>query len=130
MLQKEQEEKQTAMNKKQAEELIPLYQEAMTIKEYCLTRYKSEHLQRLYKEKYNSIVDKVEEIETWLDSIEDAELRDIMRLRYEMGITQQDIADRKGYERSTVAMKIKRYWKKKERADNEESKPKEETQVK
>lgn len=49
-----------------------------------------------------------EGIEEVLDSVDDPEMRAILRLRYVNGLTQEQIADEMGYSRSAVAMKLKR----------------------
>lgn len=59
-------------------------------------------LYRIQRERY--------EIEDWLDGVADPEIRDILRLQYINGLTQKQIADELGYERSGIASKIKRFW--------------------
>lgn len=65
--------------------------------------------QRLY-EKQRQIQQEIAFLEDWLDSVEDPELRDILRLQYINGLTQEEIAQELGYERSGIASKIKRFW--------------------
>ena len=65
--------------------------------------------QKLYDKLYR-IQQERQELEDWLDSIGDPEIRDILRLQYINGLTQEQIADELGYERSGIASKIKRFW--------------------
>lgn len=65
--------------------------------------------QKLY-DKLNRIQQDRQEIEDWLDGVADPEIRDILRLQYINGLTQEQIADELGYERSGIASKIKRFW--------------------
>lgn len=53
-----------------------------------------------------------QELEDWLDSVGDPEMRDILRLQYINGLTQEQIADELGYSRAAIAQKIKRFWDK------------------
>lgn len=67
-------------------------------------RHKMEH-----KEAVLSL--RVEEMEDWLDGIEDSEMRDILRLYYVMGLSQEEIGYRKGYSREGITKKLDRFWK-------------------
>lgn len=49
-------------------------------------------------------------LESWLDSVEDPEMRDILRLLYINGLTQEQAADELGYARETVSRKLKNFW--------------------
>lgn len=65
--------------------------------------------QRLYN-KQRQIQQEITFLEDWLDSVEDPELRDILRLQYVNGLTQEQIADELGYARETVSRKLKVFW--------------------
>ncbi|MFR1698780.1 MAG: RNA polymerase sigma factor [Anaerovoracaceae bacterium] len=65
-------------------------------------------LQNRLSQKFMEIQDERERIEEYLDSVDDPELRTILRLKYINGLTQEQIAEEMGYSRSAVAMKIKR----------------------
>lgn len=65
--------------------------------------------QRLY-EKHRQIQKEIAYLESWLDSVEDPEMRDILRLLYINGLTQEEIAAELGYTRSGIATKVKRFW--------------------
>lgn len=65
--------------------------------------------QKLY-EKQRQIQAEVAFLEDWLDSIDDPEMRDILRLQYINGLTQEQIAAELGYARETVSRKLKAFW--------------------
>ena len=65
--------------------------------------------QRLY-EKLGRIQAERWCLENWLDSVQDPELRDIQRLQYVNGLTQEEIAQELGYARETVSRKLKAFW--------------------
>lgn len=67
-------------------------------------------LKRRLGEKLCSIQDEIAELEQWLDGVEDPQLRDILRLQYMNGLTQEEIAEELGYSRSAIAMALKRFW--------------------
>ena len=57
------------------------------------------------------IAAEISEIEDWMDGVEDAEIRDILRLQYVYGKTQGEIAEELGYSRTGIEMKLARFWK-------------------
>lgn len=65
--------------------------------------------QRLY-EKLGRIQAERMMLENWLDSVQDPELRDILRLQYINGLTQEEVAQELGYSRSAIAMKLQKFW--------------------
>lgn len=65
--------------------------------------------QRLY-EKHRKIQKEIVYLEGWLDSVSDPEMRDILRLMYINGLTQEEIAAELGYTRAAIAQKLKRFW--------------------
>lgn len=52
----------------------------------------------------------IEEVERFIEGIDDPEMRNILTMRYELGMTQEQIADQYGYERSTISKKISDFW--------------------
>ena len=66
--------------------------------------------QRLY-EKLRKIQKEIAYLESWLDSVEDPEIRDILRLLYINGLTQERIAAELGYSVRTVKRKLHMFWK-------------------
>lgn len=67
-------------------------------------------LQRKLQRKLEQIQDKVEEMEEWLDSVEDPEIRTILRMMYRNNLNQKQIGEELGYDRSTVSKKLKKFW--------------------
>lgn len=65
--------------------------------------------QRLY-EKHRQIQGEIAFLEEWLDSIPDPEIRDILRLLYINGLTQERIAAELGYSVITIKRRLKNFW--------------------
>ena len=55
---------------------------------------------------------KIQQMERFLDGVEDAELREILRLRYQDGKSQEEVGELLGYSREAVAKKEQRFWQK------------------
>lgn len=66
--------------------------------------------QKLY-EKQRQIQQEIAFLEDWLDRVEDPELRDILRLQYINGLTQEQIAVELGYSERTIRRKLCEFWK-------------------
>ena len=62
-------------------------------------------------EKLRKINDKIRKMEKFLDSVEDAEMREILRLRYQDGMTQEEVGKVLGYSRPAIQKKEERFWK-------------------
>ena len=67
--------------------------------------------QRLY-EKLGRIQAERWYLENWLDGVQDPELRDILRLQYVNGLTQEEIAQELGYSVITIKRRLKAFWEK------------------
>lgn len=67
--------------------------------------------QRLY-EKLGRIQAERMMLENWLDNVPDPELRDILRLQYINGLTQEEIAQELGYSVITIKRKLRAFWEK------------------
>lgn len=81
----------------------------ITIRGYSTEKY--EMLKKRLQKKLQKINTEVLELESWLDGVEDAELRDILRLQYLNGMTQEEIAEELGYARETISRKLREFWK-------------------
>ena len=62
------------------------------------------------REKIAKVRAEIEEVERYIESVEDPEMRNILTMYYELGMTHEQIAERYGYERSTITKKIKDFW--------------------
>lgn len=71
---------------------------------------KRPELQQKYYDKLRRINEEIASIEDWLDSVSDPELRDILRLQYVTGLTQEQIAEELNYDRRTIQRKLKKFW--------------------
>lgn len=69
-------------------------------------------------ERRDAFIDLEIEIGKAIEEIEGADLRQIIEDKYIKGLTDQEIADKMGYERSTVSHKINRYFAKIENCHN------------
>ena len=65
--------------------------------------------QRLY-DKLRAIQSEVDELEKWLSSVGDPQIRDFLRLQYIKGLTHEQIAEEIGCARETVTRKLKKFW--------------------
>lgn len=67
-------------------------------------------------ERYQSIAKRLKEqihdTENELEHIEDPVIRDIFRLYYQEGLSEEEVGDRKGYSRSAISTKINDFWNK------------------
>lgn len=60
--------------------------------------------------KLHAVSDRIQAMEAFLDDVEDAEMREILRLRYQDGMTHEEIGDVIGYSRQAVQKKEERFW--------------------
>lgn len=67
------------------------------------------------REKGKTLLIAVEEIESYLDSIDDKTMRLILREIYIKGHTQREVAEKICCSRSAIAQKLKRHWDKEKR---------------
>lgn len=61
--------------------------------------------------KLRKIQEEIAALESWLDSVEDPDMRDILRLLYINGLTQEQAADELGYSVITIKRRLKNFWK-------------------
>lgn len=71
---------------------------------------KSDRLLEKINQKQMELEQKVAELEDYIEEVEEAEMRDIIRLYYVEGYSQEQIGELKGYDRSTIAKKLNRFW--------------------
>lgn len=80
----------------------------ITIRGYSTEEY--ERLKKRLQKKLRKINVEILEMELWMDGVEDAELRDILRMQYINGMTQEEIAEELGYSVITVKRRLKKFW--------------------
>ena len=69
--------------------------------------------------KTNKLRNKIYDIEIWLDDIEDSFMRDVIRLYYVCGKTQEEIGRRKHYSQARINQRIEDFWQEYEAATGE-----------
>lgn len=62
--------------------------------------------------KLDELQEQLKAMEDWLDTVEDSEMRVILRLKYRNSMTHQEIAGQLGYSRIAITQKISRFFKK------------------
>lgn len=67
-------------------------------------------LQMKYKEKVGRLTAEILLMEIFLDKVQDAEMRQILRYRYEDGMTHAEVGEKMGYSRETIQKKEWRFW--------------------
>lgn len=78
----------------------------ITIQGYSTQKH--DRLKRRLQDKLRDIQDEIAELEEWLGSVEDPELRDILRLQCVNGLTQEQIAEELGYSVRTIQRKVEK----------------------
>ena len=68
-------------------------------------------LENLLRKKRRQLLDKITAFETWLDTVQDPQIRAILRLHYRDGLSQQDIGQRLGYTQARVSQIINDFWR-------------------
>lgn len=71
---------------------------------------KGERLRKRLERRLGDLQEMLLEMEDWLDTVPDAEMRAILRLKFRNGMKDREIADELGYSRAGIAMKIKRFF--------------------
>jgi len=69
-----------------------------------------DRLAKLMRSKEKQRIRLVTEMEEWIENVDDAEMRAILRYYYRDGMTQEEIGDFMGYARTGIASKLKRFW--------------------
>lgn len=72
---------------------------------------KRQQLIKKLARKLADIQDMIADMEDWLDDVADSEARNILRLTYVNGLTQNEIGTEIGYDQSAISKKMKTFWK-------------------
>lgn len=67
-------------------------------------------LRRKVERKCEELQEQMLFMEEWLDGVQDSETRDILRMKYRNGLSDNQIGMELGYTRSAIAMKIQRFF--------------------
>ena len=67
-------------------------------------------LQDQYRRKEGDIARKIMQMEKFLDTVQDPEMRTILRMRYEDGMTHEQIGKMLGWSQQAVEKKERRFW--------------------
>lgn len=73
---------------------------------------KSKTLEKQIDRNVQKITDKLKEMERWMADIDDPFMRDVIRLYYAEGLTQEEIGIIKGYEQPLISKRLKEFWNK------------------
>lgn len=74
-------------------------------------------LQMKYSQKAGDLTREILLMEIFLDKVEDPEMRQILRYRYEDGMTHEQIAEKMGYSRTAIQKKEERFWNEQEEVE-------------
>ena len=75
-------------------------------------------LRNKLRQKHKKLHASILELEEWLDTIENSEMRTIIRMHYEHGMTHEEIARKFGCSKSTITKKINNFFKKQKLSPN------------
>lgn len=109
----------------EANKFSPKHEIADTVKDYRTGKGKPiaihgygnkewQSLQMKYKQKKGEAVRRVLLIEIFMDKVEDSEMRQILRYRYEDGLTHEEIGEKMGYSRQAIQKREERFWNEQE----------------
>lgn len=99
----------------------PKHEVADTVKDYRTGQGKTvvihgygneewKKLQMKYKQKVGDITRRILLMEIFLDNVKDAEMRQILRYRYEDGLSQEQVGEKMGYSRQAIQKREERFW--------------------
>ncbi len=95
---------------------------SLGVKRTLVIRGQSDHRSRKIEEritiKSKRLENEVLLLENYLDDVEDSEMRDILRLYFAEGLTQEEIGRRKGYSRQAITSKIDKFFEKDKSSTN------------
>ena len=70
------------------------------------------HLKKRLEQKLGELQERLLDMEAWVDTVEDSEIKAILRLKYRNGMTYEQIGEELGYTAVGIRQKISRFWKK------------------
>ena len=69
------------------------------------------HIKKRLQAQLEALEAEINAIEDYLETLEDIEMRAILRLRYRCNMKLEQIGDELGYDRSTIGKKLSEFWK-------------------
>lgn len=76
--------------------------------------YGDKNWQKLRDQWYTKLIKisgRIQQMEHFLDGVDDAEMRELLRLRYQDGLSQEEVGEKMGYSRQAIQKKEERFWK-------------------
>lgn len=70
-------------------------------------------LKAILQIKLDELQEQLKAMEDWLDTVEDSEMRVILRLKYRNGLSQKEIGMQFKYDKSTISKKLRDFFKNK-----------------
>jgi len=68
-------------------------------------------LEKMLRKKRRQLLAQITAFEEWLDTVQDPQLRAILRLHYRDGLSQSEIGDQLGYTQARVSQLINDFWR-------------------
>ena len=68
-------------------------------------------LEKMLRKKRRQLLDQITAFEEWLDTVQDPQIRAILRLHYRDGLSQSEIGEQLGYTQARVSQLINDFWR-------------------
>ncbi|MDD4566091.1 MAG: hypothetical protein PHE79_11535 [Eubacteriales bacterium] len=81
-----------------------------TIRICGVDEHKAKKVRKRLEYKLEELQEAISAMEDYLDTVDDPEMRTILRLYYRNGLTQGQIGAELGYDRSVISRKLKFFW--------------------
>lgn len=81
-----------------------------TFKIFGVDEKKGKRIRERLERVLNEIQDRILIMEEWLETVDDSEMRTILRMKYRDGMRDVKIAAELGYDRSTISWKLRKFW--------------------
>jgi DNA-binding NtrC family response regulator len=81
-----------------------------SIKIFGIDQGAARKLRKKLERKLEELQDAISDMEDWLDTIPDSEMRTILRLTYRNGLTREKVAEELGRSEKTIKRKIKTFF--------------------
>lgn len=68
-------------------------------------------LEKMLRKKRRQLLEQITAFEEWLDTVQDPQIRAILRLHYRDGLSQSEIGEQLGYTQARVSQLINDFWR-------------------